>query len=285
MQKKRIVFTAILLFFVLFVTVIFSAQAQSPTKKDLSNTVKKRNPAFAISAAAVFHKLNKNQTITLIDVRGKDQFETVHIPGSINIPLYAVKTKTYLKSTPLILINDGYHHEPLERECAYLRKAGFQAWILFGGLYHWKQKGGSLQGDHFKQEELNKVPPPIFFTERAYEDWIIIDMAPTKNAKASSLIPQSTHIPFSNKTAVFTATLQKTIAQRKGNPLRSLIFFNEKGEDYKTIEKILHQAGYTEVFFLTGGLEAYDRFVTNLALLRQARDNAKRTIKRCINCP
>jgi len=284
MRKKRIVITPILVFFVLFVTVIFSVQAQSLNKKDFSSTVKKRNPAFAISAAAVFHKLKENQSITLIDVRGKDQFEAVHIPGSINIPLYAVKTKTYLKSTPLILINEGYHYEPLERECAYLRKAGFQAWILFGGLYSWRQKGGLLQGDHFKQGELNKVPPPIFFTERAYEDWIIIDMAPTKNAKASSLIPRSTHIPFSNKTAVFTATLQKTIAQRKGNPLRSLIFFNEKGEGYDTVERVLHKADY-EVFFLKGGLEAYNRFVTNLALIRQARENAKRTIKRCINCP
>lgn len=285
MREKRILFTPILVLIVLFVALIFSVQAQSLNNQAPASTVKKRNPAFAISAAAVFHKLKENQTITLIDVRGKDQFEIVHIPGSINIPLYAVKTKTYLKSTPLILINEGYHYEPLERECAYLRKAGFQAWILFGGLYHWKQKGGPLQGDHFKQEELNKVPPPIFFTEKAYEDWLIIDMAPTKNAKASSLISRSTHIPFSNNAAVFTATLQKTTAQRKGNPLRSLIFFNETGEGYDTVERVLHKAGYTEVFFLKGGLEAYDRFVTNLALIRQARENAKRTIKRCINCP
>ena len=71
----------------------------------------------------------------------------------------------------------------------------------------------------------------------------------------------------------------------KINPLRSLIFFNETGEDYNAIEKVISKAGYKEVFFLKGGLTAYERFVSNLTLIKQARDNSKRTIKRCINCP
>jgi rhodanese-related sulfurtransferase len=250
-----------------------------------ASTVKKRNPAFAISADAVLHKLREKQSITLVDVREKDQFEEMHISGSINIPLYALKTKTYLKSTPLILINEGYSYEPLERECAHLRKAGFQVWILNGGLYYWKQKGGSLQGDHFKQEDLNKVPPPIFYTEKAYEDWVIINIALSMQSQTSSLIPKAIHIPYSTNTAEFTSRLQKTIAPLKINPLRSLIFFNETGKGYNTIEKVIRKAGYTEVFFLKGGLAAYDRFVSNLALIKQARDNSKRTIKRCLNCP
>jgi rhodanese-related sulfurtransferase len=260
--------------------------SMSDPPQSLASTVKKRNPAFAISVEAVLHKMKEKQSVTLIDVREKDQFEKVSIPGSINIPLYAVKTKTYLKSTPLILINEGYSYEPLERECAHLRKAGFQVWILNGGLYGWKQGGGSLNGDHFAQEDLNKVPSPIFFTEKAYEEWLIIDISSSsKQTPASSLIPKAIHIPYCKNTAVFTSRLQKAIATLKINPLRSLIFFNETGEDYNTIEKVIRNAGYKEAFFLKGGLAAYERFVTNLALIKQARDNSKRTIKRCLNCP
>jgi rhodanese-related sulfurtransferase len=289
-KKSTIIFGA---FVVIVMVICFFPTKAPPIEKaatseplqSLVSIVKKRNPAFAISVAAVLHKIKEKQTITLIDVREKGRFETVNIPGSISIPLYAVKTKTYFKSTPLILINEGYNYEPLERECAHLRKVGFQVWILNGGLYGWKQGGGPLNGDHFAQAELNKVPSPIFFTEKAYEEWLIIDISSSKQTQTSSLIPKAIRIPYSKNTAVFTSRLQKAVAPRKINPLRSLIFFNETGEDYNTIEKVIHNAGYKEAFFLKGGLAAYERFVTNLALIKQARENSKRTIKRCLNCP
>ena len=289
-KKSTIIFGP---FVIIFMVICFLPTKAPPVEKaagsegpqSIASTVKKRNPAFAMSVEAVLHKKSEKQPVTLIDVREKDRFEKANIPGSINIPLYAVKTKTYLKSTPLILINEGYNYDPLERQCAHLRKAGFQVWILNGGLYGWKQGGGPLNGDHFAQAELNKVPSPIFFTEKAYEEWLIIDIRSSKKAQASSLIPKAIHIPYSKNTAVFTSRLQKAIAPLKINPLRSLIFFNETGEDYNTIEKVIRNAGYKEAFFLKGGLAAYERFVTNLALIKQARDNSKRTIKRCLNCP
>jgi rhodanese-related sulfurtransferase len=289
-KKSTIIFGA---FVVIIMVICFFPTKAPPAEKaatsedpqSIASTVKKRNPAFAISVEAVLHKIKEKQSITLIDVREKDRFETVNIPGSINIPLYAVKTKTYLKSTPLIIINEGYSYEPLERECTHLRKAGFQVWILNGGLYGWKQGGGPLNGDHFAQAELNKVPSPIFFTEKAYKEWLIIDISSSKQTQTSSLIPKAIHIPYSKNTAEFTSSLQKAIAPLKINPLRSLIFFNETGEDYNTIEKVIRNAGYKEAFFLKGGLAAYERFVTNLTLIKQARENSRRTIKRCLNCP
>ena len=146
-MKKRKISIAIIIFFIPFVSAVLAFASQPIKNKELSHNTKKRNPAFALSTDAVLHKIKEKQPITLVDIRGKDQFKTVSIPGAINIPLYAIKTKIYLKSQPLILINEGYHYEPLERECAQLRKAGFQAWILHGGLTGWKQTGGPLNGD------------------------------------------------------------------------------------------------------------------------------------------
>ena len=40
--------------------------------------------------------------LTLVDVRSTDDFQRLHIPGSLNIPLYAVKTKIFLKSFPMV---------------------------------------------------------------------------------------------------------------------------------------------------------------------------------------
>ena len=74
---------------------------------------KQHESSFAISPDAVLYKLKQKQKITLIDVRNPEDFARLHIPGSLNIPLYAVKTKVFLKSFPIVLINAGFHYSPL----------------------------------------------------------------------------------------------------------------------------------------------------------------------------
>jgi len=61
----------------------------------IARKIKKHDPSLAISVEAVLYKLKRNQKLTLVDVRRKQDFARLHIPGSINIPTYAVKTKTY----------------------------------------------------------------------------------------------------------------------------------------------------------------------------------------------
>ncbi len=288
MNKRSITF-AIVLFSMLPLLGFLSlneafAAAKDPAKSP-AHMVKKRNPAYAISIEVVFARLKEKDPPTIVDVREKGQFEAVNIPGSINIPLFAVKTKTFLKAKPLILVNEGYAYEPLERTCAHLRNNGFKAWILDGGLAAWKQKGGPLQGDPFQQQGLDKVPAPVFYTEKAFDNWLIVNITPSKQAKPVSVMPEAINIPVTKNTASFVSALKKAVAQRKDNPLLLVMLFNEKGEGYEAIEQPIQEAGMAKIFFLSGGLEAYDRFVKNLSQIRQAQDNSKQTIKKCINCP
>jgi hypothetical protein len=182
-------------------------------------------------------------------------------------------------------VNEGYAYEPMERACAHLRNNGFKAWIIDGGLAAWKQKGGPLHGDPFQQQGLNKVPAPVFYTEKAYDNWLIVNITPSKQANPPPLMPEAINLPLTKNAASFVSALKKAVAQRKDNPLLLVMLFNEKGEGYEAIEQPIHEAGMTKVFFLDGGLEAYDRFVKNLSVIRQAQDNSKQTIKKCINCP
>jgi rhodanese-related sulfurtransferase len=295
-MNKRLIAIAIAALFVLsllgflspgtaFAAVKDPAQLTKGSPPAPAHIVKKRNPAYAISIEVVFAKLKEKDPPTLVDVREQSQFEAVNIPGSINIPLFAVKTKTFLKARPLILVNEGYAYEPMERACAHLRNNGFKAWILDGGLAAWKQKGGPLHGDPFQQQGLNKVPAPVFYTEKAYDNWLIVNITPSKQANPPPLMPEAINLPLTKNAASFVSALKKAVAQRKDNPLLLVMLFNEKGEGYEAIEQPIHEAGMSKVFFLNGGLEAYDRFVKNLAVIRQAQDNSKQTIKKCINCP
>ena len=104
-----------------------SEASLTPTEL-LTGTGKRRNPAFAISAESVLQKLRENQDIILIDVRKRVEFEKFRIPGSINIPLFAIKTKAFLKSKSLVIVNEGYNYSELEQECEHLREAGFSRW-------------------------------------------------------------------------------------------------------------------------------------------------------------
>ena len=74
----------------------------------LTGTGKRRNPAFAISAESVLQKMRENQDIVLVDIRRRVEFEKFRIPGSINIPLFAIKTKAFLKSKSLVIVDEGY---------------------------------------------------------------------------------------------------------------------------------------------------------------------------------
>jgi rhodanese-related sulfurtransferase len=91
----------------------------------MTRRLKKRDPALVVSAESVLKEPKTKPEAILIDVRPKAEFEKLRIPGSLNIDLFAVKTKTFLQSKPLVLIGEGYRYRELEEETRLLRKAGF----------------------------------------------------------------------------------------------------------------------------------------------------------------
>jgi rhodanese-related sulfurtransferase len=232
-----------------------------------------RNPGMVISPEAVMQRLQGNQGLTLVDVRMKEQFAAVHIPASIHIPLYALKAKTFLKSHPLVLVNDGFSYAPLEREGARLRKAGFKVWILTNGLYGWKQRGGELQGEIEQQQGLNKISPSIFYAEGGATDRLIINIAAAKGV-AARFFPQAVHIPYKvGKGSAFVAAVKKSQVRAKDMPP---ILVNENGEGYEGVERLLVRSGVREVFFLKGGIAEYSKFAEGRRAMKPPQASGKR---------
>jgi rhodanese-related sulfurtransferase len=247
---------------------------------------KKRNPALAISVESVVQRSRDKQEITLVDVRKASEFEKFRIPGSIHIPLFAVKTKTFIKPKPLVLINEGYSYSQLEQECARLRESGFRAWILNGGLYYWRQKGMPLQGDALAMKGLNRMPPRELFKEKDYENWLMIDVSPSTRSRSRSLIPRLISVPYRKNEKEFIAALNRMIGQHKAHyRLISVLICSEKGEQYYKVEKILKKTAFGNAFFLRGGMEAYEKFLVLQAMIKNAGHNSKKTLRRCTSCP
>jgi len=260
----------------------------SAKEKSVAPKLKKHDSSLAISVDSVLYKLKQKQNITLVDIRKAEEFEKVRIPGSINIPLHAVKTKTYLKLQPVVLVNNGYQYTLLEKECKNLKSKGFKVKILKGGLNCWRQKGAPFAGDVFAQRELNKVSPRAFYQEKDFGNQVVIDVSKTQNTKTKRLIAQAVHLPFSynpngKSYARFSGKLNR-IAKQKNNPFMSVLVFNEHGNGYEKVEKTIEESGLNNVFYLKGGLKGYERYLEHLALSRQPKASRLKTVTRCKNC-
>jgi rhodanese-related sulfurtransferase len=239
--------------------------------------------SFAITPAAVLYKLKQKQKITLIDVRNPEDFERLHIPGSLNIPLHAVKTKVFLKSFPVVLINAGFHYSALQSECRQLVDLGFKAFILGGGLPAWKRKGSRLVGDPFALEEMQVVSPQVFFQEKDSENTLVIDVSPVQTEISRQLMPYSRHIPISVEPGEWFRKLNRIIADHKNQPFLSVVVFNETGDGYDRAKTLFAGLG-VNTFYLQRGAAGYKRYLEDLLLSWLPRDSRIKTNGKCRTC-
>ena len=243
---------------------------------------KKQDFSFAVPAESVLKRLKQGQKIILVDVRNKGEFEKVRIPGAINIPLFAVKTKAFLKSGPLVLVDTGCSNSLLEKECRTLRNAGFTVSILNGGLTSWRRKGGKLEGDLLALNRYNKISPRIFFREKENENMLVIDISGKQADDSKRLILHGIHVPVSGNLKEKLKKLRALFVNR--NRFQSVLVFNETGKDYERVEKILEKAGVENVFYLKGGLNAYKRFLQHQVLSRKSKESRIKTVNKCGKC-
>jgi len=245
--------------------------------------LQRHDASFAISPDTVIYKLKQKQKITLVDVRNPEDFARLHIPGSLNIPLYAVKTKFFLKSFIIVLINEGFNYSPLESECRQLKDLGFKAFILDGGLPAWKRKANRLAGDLFALEEMQTVSPHVFFQEKDCENTLVIDISPVQMEISRQLMPYSKHLPVPADLAEWTRKLDRIITSHKNQSFLSILVFNETGDGYDRANKILAGLG-VNAFYLQSGVTGYKRYLEDLMLSWSPRDSRIKTNRKCRTC-
>lgn len=247
----------------------------------IARQLKTLDRSLAISVEAVLYRLKRNQPLTLVDVRRQQDFDRLHIPGSINIPLYAVKTKTYLKPVRVVLVNQGFNYAELQAECRRLGERGFSVSILDGGLPAWKRKGGQLIGDLFALEDMKTVSSRVFFQAKDDESTEVVDISRIRSDASTRLFPYATHIPILHETNRAISELKRL--NRKNRPLPSIVIFDENGEQYERAEKILSRMGI-DSFYLQGGAAAYQKYLDGLLLSWKPRDNRMKTVGKCKPC-
>jgi rhodanese-related sulfurtransferase len=110
-----------------------------------------------------------------IDVRPNVAFDEAHIPSSMNVPLFALKARTYLKSRPLVIVGTGSDDRALVATVEACRKEGFSSIrIMRGGIRQWQQVGGRLEGVFWQQPPLGKITASQLLGSAEYSHWLVL---------------------------------------------------------------------------------------------------------------
>lgn len=67
-------------------------------------------PGLMISMDSIVADREKKKEWMLVDIRPTAAFEKLRIPGSLNVPIFAIKTKPFLKKQDLVLVDEGYRY-------------------------------------------------------------------------------------------------------------------------------------------------------------------------------
>jgi len=266
-----------------------------PTNGRTPSGLRARVSRFALSADTVWRMIREGRQVTLVDIRSREEFAGARIPGSVNIPLYAVKTKPFLGSGLVVLVNRGYQCMSLARECRQLRSRGFNAWYLAGGLNAWKARGLGLEGDPFALGELNRISAAALYRQRGCGAQVIINLSERLTPDAKRILPHARHLALEGGMALDRRKRSVILSlYRCGRPKCppgyhsatpfTVVVINETGKGYEQVERALRALGITGVFFVRGGIKAYERYVNGLALSRRPRAERLRTTEKCSEC-
>lgn len=261
-----------------------AAETSEPPEipESLTNrNLKQHDAALAIKPAAVRYQMRQNNGLTLVDVRSSREFERLHIPGSINIPLYAVKTKSHLKSAPVVLVNGGFRYAELASECRRLAAQGYKIFILDGGLPAWHRMGGQLTGDLFALDDMKTVSAREFFLEKDYETIVVVDISPTRSKASSRLVSYARHIPLEGNSKDSIEKF-KTLGI-KTSAFQAIIIFSSAGENYEKANIVLSQLGI-DPFYLQGGVAGYQKYLGDLRLSWTPRNKRMKATGDCGPC-
>ena len=246
---------------------------------------KMRQAELTIQPQRLQQKQQQDKHLQLIDVRSSADFAGCRIRSSLNMPLFTIKTKQFLRDRSIVLVNEGYNYQILEQAVEELKENGFkQPKILAGGLVNWRDTGGKLEGDFFAGAALNEIPSDKFFRDAAYTDWYIFYLtAGQEQGKQMDFSPRVTVLSKDN-VVKSVSLLQAYLEEQRLDSIFPylLIIMDGSKEELRKLKRAVRNAGLSNVYYLVDGLQGYQQFLATREKMRQPGELIQ---KKCATCP
>ena len=140
-------------------------QPSQPAAPSLPPAPSQRDPTDDVRRISVeeARKAQLAGEVTIIDVRGRDEFAAQHIAGAINMSMFDVTARAAELSKEKLIVaycTCGAEHSSA-RAALDLTKAGFpKTAALLGGLLTWKGAGYPIEGTEVRKRLERPVAPP-----------------------------------------------------------------------------------------------------------------------------
>ena len=239
-----------------------------------------------ITAKEAVKEKEEAKDLVFVDIRNKDAYVKANIPGSLNMPVYFIKSQPFLADKTIVLVDTGHSTRQLEKDCKQLLEAGRNVFILDGGLFGLNNKNTPIRLRSLGTPDFSLVPPDSFHTEKNYDHYIIADVSKTRSNESKTLVKQAIHLPVEISPKTSAKVLKKARSDNKSEHKAALIVFNENGQYTYKIKNFFKTSGISTVFYLKNGLNGYGSFCQNLTLLsRPVNERKAYGGKACGTCP
>ena len=203
---------------------------------------------------------------TWVDVRGAADARAARIPGALAIPLAELRTKTFLQSTPLVLIGSGRDDADLARACGELKRAGFQqVKLLRGGIRAWVNGQRPVLADAGALQNLDLIDPGAFHRQAALAPWLVlgIDVGPADGLPV--VMSSLERIDAGDDTARALDAIRRRqveLARMSVNERPNAIVIVARDEASATrMRDAVRSGGRSDVLTLLGGMAGYRAFL------------------------
>lgn len=234
------------------------AQTETPMARTEKTSMPRRvalHRHCMVSTARIASEGHANWLVA--DVRSREEFDRMHVDGSLLLAPDVIRRKRYLAERPLLLIGSGKSDDLLWRACSELRQEGFKhVTVLRGGMPAWVAAGLPTVGQQ----------PDIFELASLRADELYRWLTVPSNLIISAL--EGGEIPLPEKAKMHvrdveqwaTAAMRRIAALKKAKHERVIIVADERFRR-SLFEALRKRMPEELVFFFAEPEENYRRYV------------------------
>jgi len=230
-----------------------------------------------ITSAEILADWREQQKWIMVDIRATDAYRHVHLPGTLNLTMPALRTAPPLRDQHVVLLGQGQASPRLVAAGKRLAASGSAASVrlLDGGLARLARTHGSnmLSGD---ASTLHVLSAAAFHESRTVEGWLVVDATAGNEPLLEHILPY--RLPLSN---IDTPGVWQHDAV--GAPLQCVLVLEDADSTVQFNDSAIPAS--LDRFRLAGGWRAYVQFLHEQSAYLQRETVQSRSAGGCEGCP